>query len=286
MKVDLTTLKNEPKPREPSEKKHKPAVGRKRRLIIGCACTALVGIIVIGGILAYQTKSETNENVFLIGEVQIEASEPNFPTKDDPEEGRTDGVPDECELMIPYATVPKDPRIKNTGKNDCIVFFRITAPVETLNIINDDGTRRKDVEEDLFWMKLADDSDESHKNNFNSNWIELKSLDGKLVSCEGVNDEGKGKTYIFGYHQILTPGKYTETLFDKVQNKKYGSRTIRADEVEQIKVESFAIQSEYIKREGIDVPTAGELTEENLTYIYKTFVNQNEATVGKGGYVK
>lgn len=284
MKVSLTTLENEsgqgftPEP-ENEPKARKPS-GRKKKFIAAGAVTALAAVAVIGGILAYQTKSEWDDNIFTIGHVEIEASEPNFPTKDDPEEGRTDGVPDECELVIPHETIPKDPRIKNVGINDAVVFFRVTVPAEILNLINDDGTRVKNVEEDLFWMKTKDTPDETHANNFNPNWIELNSLDKKLVDCEGVNDEGRGKTYIFGWHNILNPSKSTETLFDKVQNKKYGSRTIGPDEIEQFKIESFAIQSEFIKRAGIDVPTTGEISEEDLTYIYQVFINQNVDAVG------
>lgn len=276
MKISPTIMENEPKPREPS--------GRKKPFLIGCAVLALAGAAVIGSILAYQTKSEMDDNIFTIGEVKIEASEPSFPTKDDPDEGRTDGVPDDCELVIPYETIPKDPRIKNVGKNDCIVFFRVTAPAEILNLINDDGTRVKNVEEDLFWMKTKDTPDDVHENRFNPNWIRLTDLDGKFVDCEGINDEGRGKTYIFGWHNILNPSKSTETLFDKVQNKKYGSRTIGPDEIENIKIESFAIQSEFIKRAGIDVPTTGEISQEDLTYIYQVFVNQNADSVGAGGW--
>ena len=280
MKVDLTNFDAGTWQRELSGEL-KP--GRQKKFIIGCACLALAGALVICGITAYQTDTDSLKNTFLIGEVRIESYEPSFPTKDT-DEGRVDGVPDECELMIPYETIPKDPYIKNTGVNDCIVFFRITVPAEVLNLINDDGTRVKDVEEDLFWMKLKDDPDDQHRNNFNPNWVELIQLDRKIVDCEGINEEGRGRTYIFGYHQRLCPSKTTETLFDKVQNKKYGSRTIGPDEIEQIKVEAFAIQADYIKQAGIDVPTDGEITEESLTYIYQVFVNQNEETVGKGDW--
>lgn len=230
------------------------------------------------------TSAELADNVFIVGEVKITTTESDFPTRDRPDEGRVDGVPDDCEMLIPFETIPKNPRIQNTGYNDCIVFFRVTAPVETLNLINDDKTRTENVQEDLFWFKLASDADSSHKNHFNSNWIRLDSLDGKIVTCPGINEEGKGKTYIFGYHKKLMPTEWTDTLFDKVQNKKYGSRTIKANEIEQIKVESFAIQSEEIHRAGIEINTDGMLNKTDLTYIYQTFVNQNEATVGKGDW--
>ena len=276
-----------PEKKKPGRKKKRAALCLTGIALLGAVSLGAVGIaqggITIPGIGAYQTDLEDSENIFTVGEVQIEQSEPNFPTEDDPDVGRVPGVPDECELITPYMEIPKDPRITNVGINDAIVFFRVTAPVETLTLIGDDGSREKDVEADLFWFKQADDSADSHQNNFNPNFVELTTLDQKLVSCPGVNDEGKGKTYIFGWHVVLKPGESTETLFDKVQNKKYGSRTIGAEEVERIKIEAFAIQAEYIKQNGVDMDTTGTLDEAELTHIYNVFINQNADTAGAGG---
>ena len=276
MKVTKSVLMDNQEPKKPRRS--------LKALTLVLGLVAVTGIIgATAGIAAYQTDLEDSGNIFTIGEVQIEQSEPGFPTVDDPDDGRTPGVPDECELVIPYDEIAKDPRITNVGINDAIVFFRITAPVETLTLIGDDGSRETDVESDLFWFKRASDSVDLHHNNFNPNFVELTTLDQKIVSCEGVNNEGKGKTYIFGWHEILEPGDSTETLFDKVQNKKYGSRTIGADEIERIKIEAFAIQAEYIQQNGADMDTTGELDEDELTHIYQIFINQNAETAGAGG---
>lgn len=227
----------------------------------------------VGGVSAYMMDRDDSLNTVSIGDVQITAWEPNFPTED--EDGDT--VPDECELVIPYETIPKDPRIKNIGTNKAIVFFRITAPMETLSLISDDGVRGAEALQDLFWFKEAADSDDKHENNFNDNWIEITQFSREEVICDAVNDEGNGLTYVFGYHTILDTGEETSTLFDKVQNKKYGSRTIGPEEIEQIRIDSFAIQADDIHQAGIEFPTNGEtLTEEQLTYIYSVFINQNQ----------
>lgn len=276
MKVTKSVLMDNQEPKKPRRS--------LKALTLVLGLVAVTGVIgATAGIAAYQTDLEDSGNIFTIGEVQIEQSEPGFPTVDDPDDGRTPGVPDECELVIPYDEIAKDPRITNVGINDAIVFFRITAPVETLTLIGDDGSRETDVESDLFWFKRASDPVDLHQNNFNPNFVELTTLDQKIVSCEGVNNEGKGKTYIFGWHEILEPGDSTETLFDKVQNKKYGSRTIGADEIERIKIEAFAIQAEYIQQNGADMDTTGELDEDELTHIYQIFINQNAETAGAGG---
>lgn len=238
------------------------------------AITSFLAVsFLIGGVYAYLSHSDSNINTFTIGDVHIKAWEPNFPTKDD--DGN--GVPDECELMIPYETIAKDPRIKNTGTNDAVVFFKVTAPVEKLNLIGDNGGRSGEKDADLFWFKQAGDDDDSHINHFDESWIELTSLDQQFVECEECNEEGKGFTYIFGYQTSISSAESTTTLFDQIQNKKYGSRTIGPNEIQQIRIEAYAIQAEDIHRAGIEVDTDGLLTEEDLTYIYEVFVNQNKA---------
>lgn len=257
--------------------------GKKRKSLPYLLMGALGAGLLTGGILAYQTNSDMTGNIFTTGNVRITSWEPGFPTEDKDkgsgEKGK-DGVPDDCELVIPFETISKDPRIKNTGTNDCVVFFRVTAPVEDLTLIHDDGTRTEAEPCDLFWFKQADDSDGSHENNFNANWQELTAIDGQFVHCDGINEEGRGKVYIFGYKTRLASNEVTSTLFDKVQNKKYGSRTISANEVEQIRIESFAVQADEVLRLGSEVPTDGEISEEDLTYIYEVFINQNAETVG------
>lgn len=250
--------------------------GKKRKALPYLLVGVLACGILVGGIYAYLTNSDMAGNVFTTGDVHIQSWEPEFPTAD--EDG--DGVPDECELVTPHKTIAKDPRIRNTGTNDCVVFFRVTAPVEELTVINDDGTREDAALCDLFWFKQKDDPDDNHWNNFNANWQELSTIDQQFVTCEGVNEEGRGKVYIFGYKTRLANGDVTTTLFDKVQNKKYGSRTISANEVEQIRIESFAIQADDLHRLGVEVPTVGEISEEDLTYIYELFINQNAETSG------
>ncbi|MCD8096895.1 MAG: hypothetical protein LUE31_02445 [Lachnospiraceae bacterium] len=244
---------------------------RKFRLMTMCIALILCMAMAIGGIYAYLTARDASVNKVTIGDVHISAWEPNWPTEDKDE----DGIPDESELLVPYDEVSKDPRIRNTGTNDCIVFFRITSPVEELTVIDDDGTRHAAADVDLFYFKQAEDSADEHANHWDENWVELTELDGKFVTCDGTNEENKGYTYIFGYHVRLAAGETTSNLFDKIQNKKYGSRTISANEAETIRIEACAIQADEIYQNGKAMDTSGELTEDQLTCIYRVFFNQN-----------
>ncbi len=254
-----------------------PKKRHKRKRLLFPVLILVLGLTVTGGgIWAYMTATDDTVNKFTIGDVHISAKEPNMPTED--EDG--DGVPDECELLVPLEEIPKDPVITNTGTNDCIVFFRVTVPVEELNLIGDDGRRGDKAPADIFWMKQKEDPAGFHQNHFDENWIELGELDHEFVHCDGINNEGNGYTYIFGYHVRLKNGDTTTALFDKIQNKKYGSRTISANETEQIKLETFAIQAENIYQAGINIDTSGTLDEQTLTHIYKVFINQNVDEAG------
>lgn len=244
---------------------------RLSRFLIITATVLLLGST--GFVLAYLADKDSAINTFPIGKVEITASEPNFPTVDK----NNNGIPDECELMIPHATVPKDPKIKNVGVNDAIVFFRVIASAEHITEITDDGVRLPEQENDLYWFKQLNDPDTAHANNFNTNWIPLTSVkeNGTIIDYPGLNDEGRGKVYVFGYQTKLAPKETTETLFDKVQNKKYGSKTISPNEVEVIHIESYAIQADNIPKAGINIDTTSLLSEEDLAHIYNTFCNQN-----------
>ena len=245
---------------------------KKRRIVIA-GFGAVLSVGLIGGALAYMSDTDAGINILKVGNVQITASEPHFPSED----GNNYGVPDDCDLLIPHASIPIFPRIKNVGVNDAVVFFKVISPAEQLTEITDDGIRQPEKENDLFWFEQEADEETVHANNFNPNWIQLTSVaeNGTIVDFPGVNDEGRGKVYIFGYHTRVEPEETTETLLDKVQNKKYGSKTIGPNEVETIHIESYAIQADESRRAGINVDTNAEIPEQDLAYIYNTFCNQN-----------
>ena len=89
---------------------------RYKTQILTCLAVITLAIAIIFGYMwgyAYLSDRDDGINVVTIGNVKIHAYEPTFPTKDDD----NDGVPDDCELVIPYEEINKDPKIKNTGKN-------------------------------------------------------------------------------------------------------------------------------------------------------------------------
>lgn len=221
--------------------------------------------MIIGGMFAYFTDRETGHNELRVGKVKIEAYEPHFPTEDTD----NDGVPDDCEQILPYSEINKDPYIRNTGVDDAIVFFKVTAPVKTVTLKYDNGSSSEEMKSDLFWYKQSSDSVDTHQNHFDENWVELVSAE------EGAGTITTKRTYVFGYHVKLKPGETTEALFDKVQNKRYSCTDLSATDALNIVVQPYAIQAGSILQGDNVLDTSGELSADVLTYIYNVYVNQN-----------
>lgn len=245
----------------------------------GAACL-LLAFSLTRSAFAYMTDRETKGNVFTIGEVKADITETKFPTKDVDPDG-IPGVPDDCELLVPYEEIPKDPFMSNTGVNDAILFMKVTVPAETLTQIFDDGTRGEEGLNDIFWLKQESDPASLHQNHFDDSWIELSTLDQKYVDGVATNTEKKGKVYLFGYKVCVAAGQKTTPLFGKIQNKKYGSRTITANEVQNILVEGYAIQADEIMLDPA-IDTTKPMSEADLTKIYTVFFNQNKDQMTPG----
>lgn len=87
----------------------------KKKIIALSLIVALVAVAVIGASLAYFTDtSDTAENVFTIGNVDIELAEESW-------------VPEDAENVYPGQTLPKDPTVENTGANPCFVRLHVTG---------------------------------------------------------------------------------------------------------------------------------------------------------------
>lgn len=97
----------------------------KKKIVTSCLVVALLAIGVVGASLAYFTDTDQADNVFTVGNVSIDLTEPNWVgegSKDAPE-------------AYPGEALKKDPTVKNDGKNPCFVRIK----VEGLNCLGDDN---------------------------------------------------------------------------------------------------------------------------------------------------
>lgn len=86
---------------------------KNKKSIIAAMVLALV--LVVGGVIAYFTDTDSATNEFTLGNVEIELQEPSW-------------VAANAEDIMPGDTVAKDPQIENTGSADAYMFLKITEP--------------------------------------------------------------------------------------------------------------------------------------------------------------
>lgn len=119
----------------------------KKKIVSLCLVLALMVTLCIGGSLAYFTDTKAKDNVFTVGNVSIELTEPNWEgtgSKDAPE-------------VYPGEPLAKDPTVKNDGANPCFVRIK----VEGLDCLGNAGmiTYRTDYVTDKLgdnWVKGTD----------------------------------------------------------------------------------------------------------------------------------
>ena len=101
---------------------------KKKQTII--AAVVLMLVLLVGGLIAYFTDTETATNTFTIGNVDIELTEPNWSKTD----ANNNNVPDAAENLMPGDEVTKDPTIKNISTaNPAYVFAEVKIPCVTDN---------------------------------------------------------------------------------------------------------------------------------------------------------
>ncbi|SDM66244.1 TasA family protein [Acetanaerobacterium elongatum] len=88
---------------------------KKRSILVTAISLVLVAALSIGGTMAYFTRtSDTKENKFTVGNINIELTEPGF-------------VPADALKLVPGDSIAKDPQVKNTGANPCYLRIAVTG---------------------------------------------------------------------------------------------------------------------------------------------------------------
>ncbi len=142
----------------------------------------LLLVLIIGGMLAYFTDTDTKQNVFTIGdEVKIEVVENAW-------------VPTNGQGVHPGKVIPKDPKIHNESTTTpAYVFMKVTVPCYQ---------KGSSVDTELFSYTV------------NSGWTE--------ISASSINQTSKTKTYVYAYGTSTTMTELaanvtTPALFNNVK---------------------------------------------------------------------
>lgn len=187
----------------------------KNKTKMALCAASIIGVVGISGAFAYLTDTDTEDNTFTVGKVEIELQEPTW---------------DEtaAEDMAANATIAKDPQVKNIGVNDAYVYLKVTVPVETVITAQPDGTRNTEAATQLFTYEV------------NDGWTEIAS-----AKEENVTDGSGTYTYVYYYENAIAANETTPTLFDEVTFANVIEGEV--DETTQtITVDAYAIQSENL----------------------------------------
>lgn len=184
----------------------------KKKILAISLVVSLVAVAALGVTLAYFTDTDTVDNVFTMGNVDISLTEPSF---DGGEDNTIDGV-------APGDVIPKDPIITNDGDNDAWVFMKLTlSDAEALGVLVPD----------LATQGLI---------NFNStNWTFFAN-----------NEDTATDTRVIwiGYNTVLASGSTTVAPFTQISIPTYWDNTDMGSLGEEfsLTVDAYAIQADNI----------------------------------------
>lgn len=102
------------------------------------AVTSLVGVLAVGGAMAYFTDGDSAVNTFTVGKVSIDLKEDVW-----------DSVQSDYNQVLPNQILTKDPTIHNDGTNDAYVFLEITIPQKEVTKAGADGTKGSKEKQDI-----------------------------------------------------------------------------------------------------------------------------------------
>lgn len=153
----------------------------RKNLLLG-AC--LAGVLAVGGIFAYFTDTDSAANVFTVGKVEVDLTEPEY-----------DAHPEDHKDLTPDKVLDKDPKVTNTGINDVFVFMEVTIPKATVSTAAENGSQNPAANQELFTYEVSE------------GWVQVVK-----------DDKADGCRYVYAYStgqncSVLKSEKTTPPLF-------------------------------------------------------------------------
>ena len=186
---------------------------KQRKIVFWAASLLLTGALAAGGTLAYLTDKDSVTNQFVVGKVDIEGHEPSYAPDPD---GKTNHI-------VPTQVIPKDPRIKNKGKNDSYVYMDVSIPIAKVIVADTSGNRLNGgaaVDTELFSM-----------NQLSKKWVLMYK-----------KKQNNSMVYTYLYNEVLAAGKTTDPLFTSVTAANIVEGQLDEKEVD-IPINYYAIQA-------------------------------------------
>ena len=202
---------------------------RKRKALVILLVVAL--ICSAGSVYAYYTSTDRLLNTFVVGDIDIELSEPLYEAEDASDRS----------ALEPDSDIIKDPQVTNVGTNDAYIFIEVNIPREDVMTANrTSGAKITSRVQDLFDFSVSD------------GW--------QLVSSDV---SGNHSSYVYAYTEDsnhlckLKPGETTTVLFKN--NKIHLINIVEGQGIQEkqfnIPIIAYAIQAENITASDTDDPS-------------------------------
>lgn len=221
---------------------------KKSRMRTLALTAILAGTVSIGGIMAYFTDGDTATNTFTVGKISLDLQEPSWvpPTN-----------------ITPGQEIAKDPQIKNDGNNEEFVFLKVTVPYANVVTANEDGTRGRIADTELFSYDVKD------------GWTEI---DSKRV----IDSSSKTVTHLYAYTgetadsmKALAVNSSTPSLFDWVRFANIVEDQNLETTTQNIVIEAYGIQTQNIKDEKGNLDGDNDDGKTLPLDVWKVIENQN-----------
>ena len=156
-------------------------------------------------------------------------------------------------FVMPTQVIPKDPRIKNKGKNDSYVYMDVSIPIAKVIVADTSGNRLNGgaaVDTELFSM-----------NQLSKKWVLMYK-----------KKQNNSMVYTYLYNEVLAAGKTTDPLFTSVTAANIVEGQLDEKEVD-IPINYYAIQALNTGE--------GSTAAERAAKAWEKYVNQNNGQKGQ-----
>lgn len=216
---------------------------KQRKIVFWAASLLLTVALAAGGTLAYLTDKDSVTNQFVVGKVDIEGNEPSYAPDPD---GKTNHI-------VPTQVIPKDPRIKNKGKNDSYVYMDVSIPIAKVIVADTSGNRLNGG--------AAGDTELFSMNQLSKKWVLMYK-----------KKQNNSMVYTYLYNEVLAAGKTTDPLFTSVTAANIVEGQLDEKEVD-IPINYYAIQALNTGE--------GSTAAERAAKAWEKYVNQNNGQKGQ-----
>ncbi len=264
----------------------------KRTVLIA----SLAVLVLIGSTAAFLTSTDTVDNWFEVGKVDLNIEE-KF---------------DEDEKLAAGQIITKQPWVKNTGTVNELFFVEVSVPCMEATFLTSNGQRiipdnvTPEKASDYLQMNeiynlLADgtpakeyiskpvtvnDVTTNWELSFNQNtassagWVYLFQTEEQeqKINVSGMQD-GVYNTYLLGYSAWVAPNQKTVPVFDKLQLRSIINLDVESDTIGQVQVNAYTIQADALNLTGLEGEGTAKkpYTKEDLEKIYQIIQNKQNA---------